>query len=265
MLFLDLNLARRLEAGQVAMTQDHVRAVNKLRPETGAEAVPIGSGHVAFTGFAPVNRAEGLGMNGPVAEEEIAFMEEFLGQHGAPFQVEACPLADPTLFDLLGQRGYRVSYFRNIYVRGLNAAEVFPAAAQGVTVTTVSEADATAFSLTVGRGFKGDDDVEPSESTNYHMNGVTCYLARLNGEPAGGGCMSVRDGVAYLFGTSTRTQFRGRGVQTALLHARLTDAIRAGAEIATVSTVPGSASQRNVMRVGFQTVYTKITLRKDWQ
>ena len=53
------------------------------------------------------------------------------------------------------------------------------------------------------------------------------------------------------------TRFRRQGVQTALLSTRLADAAAAGCDIAVVTTAPGSKSQQNVHRQGFQLLYTR--------
>jgi GNAT superfamily N-acetyltransferase len=88
----------------------------------------------------------------------------------------------------------------------------------------------------------------------------TCFLALWNGEPAGGGMMAVHDGLAMLFATSTAPEFRNRGVQAALLDHRLEAAVRRGCGLASVQTVPGSVSERNVERAGFRLVYTRPTM-----
>ena len=53
---------------------------------------------------------------------------------------------------------------------------------------------------------------------------------------------------------------RRRGVQSALLVSRLTDAARRGCDIAVVTTQPGSKSQQNVQRQGFELLYTRAIL-----
>jgi GNAT superfamily N-acetyltransferase len=88
----------------------------------------------------------------------------------------------------------------------------------------------------------------------------TCFLAWLDGQPAGGGAIYIHAGVAELGSTSTRSQFRGRGVQSALLYRRLAVASESGCDLAMVITIPGTASQRNVERIGFRLAYTKPVL-----
>jgi hypothetical protein len=49
----------------------------------------------------------------------------------------------------------------------------------------------------------------------------------------------------------------------ALLAARLSDAAKAGCDIAVVTTAPGSKSQQNAQRQGFALLYTRAVLVKD--
>jgi GNAT superfamily N-acetyltransferase len=67
----------------------------------------------------------------------------------------------------------------------------------------------------------------------------------------------MHDGVAILAGASTVPEFRCRGLQAALLHARLEHAARAGCDLAMMAALPGSGSQRNAERRGFRIAYTR--------
>jgi ribosomal protein S18 acetylase RimI-like enzyme len=92
---------------------------------------------------------------------------------------------------------------------------------------------------------------------------VRRYLARLDGVPAGGGTMNVTDGIAQLTGAGTAPAFRRRGIQSALLSTRLADAAAAGCDIAVVTVQPGSRSQQNAQRRGFELLYTRAVLAFD--
>ncbi|MGH9866204.1 MAG: GNAT family N-acetyltransferase, partial [Candidatus Acidiferrales bacterium] len=85
------------------------------------------------------------------------------------------------------------------------------------------------------------------------------------GKVAGGGTLAVRDGVAGLFGASTLPAFRNRGVQTALLHARLKRAGEACCDLAVSLAQLGSASQRNIVRQGFVVLYTRVKFERTWE
>jgi GNAT superfamily N-acetyltransferase len=66
-----------------------------------------------------------------------------------------------------------------------------------------------------------------------------------------------------LCGAATLPAFRRRGVQSALLHARLAQARQAGCDLAVVTTQPGSKSQENVQRAGFELLYVRAVLVRD--
>ncbi|MGE5813737.1 MAG: GNAT family N-acetyltransferase, partial [Acidobacteriota bacterium] len=86
------------------------------------------------------------------------------------------------------------------------------------------------------------------------------YIARRDGMVAGGAAVRRSDGLAQLCGAATLPEHRRRGVQSALRHTRLLDAARAGCDLAIVTTQPGSKSQENVQKVGFELLYVRAIL-----
>ncbi len=95
---------------------------------------------------------------------------------------------------------------------------------------------------------------------DFAAAGVRRYVALRDGVLAGGASFRIAEGVAQLTGAATAPAHRRRGVQTALLSARLADAAAAGCDIAVVTTQPGSRSQQNVQRRGFDLLYTRAVL-----
>lgn len=65
-------------------------------------------------------------------------------------------------------------------------------------------------------------------------------------------------------GAATLPVFRRRGIQTALLERRLVDARAAKCKLTVVTTQPGSKSQANSQRRGFQLLYTRAILIREW-
>jgi GNAT superfamily N-acetyltransferase len=86
------------------------------------------------------------------------------------------------------------------------------------------------------------------------------YLARWDGQIAGGGTLRLFEGVAQLCGAATLKPHRRRGVQTALLRHRLEESAARGCDVAVVTTQPGSKSQQNVQRFGFALLYARAIL-----
>src|SRR6185437_6511863 len=90
--------------------------------------------------------------------------------------------------------------------------------------------------------------------------GIVRYAALRDGVLAGGATMRLAGGIAQLTGAATAPAHRRRGIQTALLAARLADATAAGCDIAVIVTQPGSKSQQNAQRQGFDLLYTRAVL-----
>jgi GNAT superfamily N-acetyltransferase len=94
------------------------------------------------------------------------------------------------------------------------------------------------------------------------LPGVARVIARIGSEPAGGASLFIHHDVALLTGAATLPAFRRRGVQSGLLVSRLAMARDAGCRIAVVTTQPGSKSQQNVQRLGFDLIYSRAILVK---
>lgn len=83
------------------------------------------------------------------------------------------------------------------------------------------------------------------------------YVAVVDGQLAGFGQMYMDGSVACLALAGTLPEFRGRGVQTALIRRRIQDAIEAGCDLVTAQTGFGTVSQQNMERAGLHVAYTK--------
>lgn len=265
MMFNDLTLARRLEAAKLASADDYVDAKRRLAPDLGVMAQRVGEGFAVFAGLgSPVNRVHGLGMNNPVKEGEIEAFEDFYATRGEATRIDLCPLAHDSLRQLLTARGYGIQLFKHIWRRPLSNADPVSQPTPRLRVEVLTPATALLWAQVVGAAFSGHSSLNEADTsislTNVYKKQTTCFLAWIDDDPAGGGAVAMHDGVAILYSTSVRPAVRRMGVHSALLHARLKYASNAGCDLFTVSTTPGSASQRNVERCGFRLAYTKPTM-----
>src|SRR5260370_1281930 len=80
------------------------------------------------------------------------------------------------------------------------------------------------------------------------------------GEVPGGPAAAVYAARAPRFADSTIPRHRGSGLHRELIAAGLNEALAQGCDLATAATLPGSGSQRNYERMGFEVVYTRVTL-----
>ena len=258
MIHADALLARRLEAAEAA----NARGCCSAPAGVAAATLEVGGGCAIFVGNeSPLSHAVGIGLNGPVPAEDLDAMEHFFRSRGSQVTIDLCPLADAGLLDALGDRGYRATEFNNVLVKRLAGTEM--AFTPRVRRAIGGEDDLWAY--TVGHGFFERTHLTTEEMdvgrAIFGMPGALCYLAVSDsGEPAGGGAAAIRDGLATLFADSTLLRFRRQGFHRELIAARLNEALAQGCDLATASTLPGSTSQRNYERLGFEVVYTKVTM-----
>ncbi len=265
MRFVDQAFAKRLELVSAISGRECAQAVQWFAPHVAAATEDIAGGIVAFTGAdSPVTQGFGFGLDGPVSELELDRLEHFFFSRGAPVTLELCPFIDQTLVSMLQKRPYRLEEFSNVLVRDVQAGESFTPPASTVTVRAAKADEAKLFMKVVTDGFA--EQTPPTESLKGVVEGFfyrqrgQCFFALVDGEVAGAGAAAVHDGLAELYGASCLPQFRNRGVQTALIAQRLAWAAQHGCDIATTTTGPGTASQRNFERAGFQMAYSRTKM-----
>jgi hypothetical protein len=271
-LFLSLELARRIELAEAQAAVDCAQSLDRLQPGSGAAVEEIAGGFAIYCGAnSPTTQAVGLGLAGPVSAEEFDRLEIFYRSRGEPVRVETCPLAEHSLIEHFGKRGYRVTEFSSVMalpLDGANRVQSWPGPPPGMTIEKVGHDQIDLWTMTVAQGFAENVPVLQKILDVMKMfalgSSAECYLARIDGKVAGGATLAIRKGVAGLFGASTLPAFRNRGVQTALLHARLSRAAEAGCDLAASLTQPGSTSQRNIMRQEFQVLYTRVKFEKNF-
>jgi GNAT superfamily N-acetyltransferase len=240
----------------------------------GASAVFAGPGQ-------PINKLTGLGFGAAVDEEALARVERGYDARAAELRVELATLADPSVGILLTRRGYELAGYENVLglplsgdATGRLEREHDADKAGGVIVSRAGEDETRAWIETVSGGFSHPDQFDgppPTEvfepqtivdffSASSGTRGMMRYLARRQGTVAGGGASRICDGLVQLAGAATLPPHRRRGVQSALLRARLLDAARQGCDLAVVTTEPASKSQENVQRAGFSLLYSRAVL-----
>jgi GNAT superfamily N-acetyltransferase len=265
MLFVNRDVARRLEQAQAWRSVGHAQAYQMLHPEASVQVKRAGSSFAVFEKpGSPLNRCTGLGFDESVSEHDIEQVEQFYRQQHAASRISLCPLADPALLEILQKRSYQLEQFYSVLVRILPDADAPVEIPPGIIIQHAGPGTADLWLETVAYGFSapGEPDVDSYEilAPNFYAANAAPYLAFVEGQPAGGGGMYLHEGVAEFGGASTLPAFRRRGVQTALLQVRMQAARLAGCDLGIVITSPGSNSQRNVERLGFQVAYTKTVM-----
>jgi len=270
MTFVDKALARRFESAEEMPQVEYARIYQKIRPQIGAAEEEICGGHMIFAGLnSPIGRAVGMGFNGPVTADDLDRLEAFYRARKAPAQLDYCPLTDVSLLELTKQRSYGIAELNNLHFLPLTDLAPF-AVPEGVTIRRGVREQAAELSAIVTQSFfeKGDapDGFNDLITPMFEFPGAITYAVTINGTlvAAAAGLVIPAHRVFALFGAGTLPPYRGRGIQTALLRTRMQAAREAGCEYAVVVTLGGTTSERNCLRLGFRTAYSKATLIKHF-
>jgi hypothetical protein len=267
-IFADKNLAQRIERVDGLGNAAFVRAHAKLFPESGVEWKEIGGAFVMFDGIeSPLTQAFALGLFQEVTADMLEEIESFFRNHNAPVFIEACPLADMSLLNLLHERGYKPIELSNVLVKLIDEEAVMPALQTEVKARLTREDEKDVWANTLAKVWsEGNEELMGMfldiSKVALETEGTYCFTATLNDEIIAGGMMNVREGIAGLAGVSTVPEHRRKGAQNALFNFRINFAREHNCDIATVVTLPGSDSQRNAERNGFRVVYTRTKWRK---
>ncbi len=261
-----LALALRLEGAEAANSAAVIARAAEMRPGAGAVSIAICGGRAAFAGpGSPLSQMLHLGLAGPVSGSEWNRMERFFRDRESAAVISLCPYADPSVFEWLSKRHYRISQFENTLVRALSASDT-----DGAPGIPSPPADTRTWALAVIEGFSGSGEPPPDDGlvdlvTALGSASVSAALeVRVEGELGAGAILGIVNRTAILHCDSTIERFRGSGLQSVLIRERLRRAAAAGCDLAMACTVPGTVSQRNYERAGFQVAYTKTMLVKDW-
>lgn len=268
MLHADHDLARRLEAAEATLSRNFAEALTRLRPDRDVVILPAAGGWVLFAGpGSPMTEAKGMAMDGPITDDDLDRLDALYRGRGVRARVSACPLADASLWEGLGRRGYRPIEFETVLYRTL--AEDDPPTTgidPAIEVRPARPEESERYLQAVFPNFLPEGLTEEARELSEVMfgsEGMYPFLALVDGRDAGGGALLVHEGVALLAGAATLPAFRRRGVQAAVQAARIDLARRLGCNLLTQMAQPGGSSQRNAERRGMRVAYTKVILARD--
>jgi ribosomal protein S18 acetylase RimI-like enzyme len=268
--FVDKALARRFESAEEMPQVEYARIYQKIRPEIGAAEEEICGGHMIFAGLnSPIGRAVGMGFSGPVTAADLDRLENFYRVREAPAQLDYCPLTDASVLELTKERKYGIAELNNLHFLPLTNLPSF-AMPEGVVIRPGVKEQATELSNIVTQSFfeKGDapEGFQDLITPMFAFPGAITYGVTIDGTlvAAAAGLVIPEHRIFALFGAGTLPAYRGRGIQTALLRTRMQAAHDAGCEFAVVVTQGGTTSERNCLRLGFRTAYSKATLIKNF-
>ncbi len=270
MLVADLDFSNRLERAEGHACREFAEARRRLKPDDGVDWTEIGSVCAVFDGpESPITQAFGLGVFEPVSADILGKIEEFFFSRGAPADLEVSPFAGVEGIGLLCARGYLPLEISSVTWQPLDAREALHQGFESIRVRIAETPDdLELWSSISARAWSHEHPelLKFLDEMGMLMAGredTRCFIAELDGVPGAAGALSVHDGAALFSGAATLPEFRRRGLQSALLNARLSFASEKDCDLAMMVAALGSDSQRNAERQGFRIAYTRTKWRLE--
>jgi hypothetical protein len=268
LIYSDKNLSQKLERAEARANADFVETRAKLQPDSGAAWIDIGGTYAMFDGVeSPCTQTFGLGMFEEITGEHLDEIERFFAQRGAPVFHEVSPMADPTLTQLLNDRGYQPIEMTSVMYRQVDSsADESAVIDPKIDIRVIRPDEVDLWAKTSAAGWATEHESLANFMFNFGRISAQCsgafpYLAEVGGSAIGTGMMFVHGAVAMLAGASTIPAGRNQGAQNALFRARISQAADLGCRLVVMGASPGSQSQKNAQKNGFNIAYT----RTKWQ
>lgn len=270
--FSDLALAKRLERAEGNACLQFAAARSRIAPQSGAQWMEYAGAQVVFDGVdSPATQTFGLGLHEELSDQTLDAIEPFFLERGAPVRHEVSPFAGVPALDLLCRRNYRPIETASVLYQPIpqpdqSRAEPQSTQSDDVSVRIVAGGEAQLWAEVNHRAWSSDHPELSDFLLNFSViaagrEHTIGFLAEWTGIPAAAASLSVHEGVAMFSGAATVPEMRRRGMQSALLRERLRYGMEHGCDLAMMVTEPGSDSQRNAERNGFQIAYTRM----KWQ
>jgi hypothetical protein len=255
----DTELSNRIERNRLQMFRSVAEGAD-LAGVPGPNLLETESATAIYAGdSSPITQVVGIkpGFN-------LNEITEFYRGRTKSWEAAITPFAGAEPVNTLLKAGGTFEQFENINYRFLHGD--LPAVSADIEIREVTEAiDCDLWSSTVSRGFHGDNTNEVTDlldRVSARMTNTRRYLAYVDGRPAAGAALLICEDAVFLGGASTLKEFRGRGLHSALIAHRLQNA-PGNCDLAVMQASPGSQSQANIQRFGFNLAYTQFSLRLE--
>ncbi len=211
-----------------------------------------------------INRVLGLGIHSEATADQLEEIKRIYSDAGiSRFFLHIVPqLTGPETEQRLADCGFMRYRGWMKFKRG--TADVDPLKTD-LEIRRIGPDEAAQFAAIAAPAFDMTDASQPviaalANDPDWHL-----YMSFDKDRPAGSGAIYIKGSFAYTDWAATHPDYRRRGSQTAILNARISDALDSGC--ATIVTMTGEAvpgdpqhSYNNILKRGFAEAY----LRENW-
>lgn len=259
-MIINKELAQRMES---CIKQTHIEVTKQY---SQGKIFEIGGGAACFSdsdSFLSQVVGWGFSTKAKHLKTEIEKIEHFYQalDHDR-VDIELCPFVGSSLALFLGERGYGVTELNNVSLYNLKDHVLSPVEESPFKIRQIKPEDYDEWAKRVAMGFGYPEAA--GQFLHYIKAKGTCAFAAFDqGDIIAGATVAIHGDICDLGVTSTLHGYRGKGLQKKLLMARLNCVKQQGLAFATVTTEPGTISDLNVQKIGFQCAYTRIKMSLD--
>lgn len=200
------------------------------------------------------NRAMGLGDSKPTSLEAVQRIVCTFQEIGVPGIVQISPLSKRNGTEaLLETAGLRQQGAMGSFVLHADEwNETHLRINDAIEIQKVEDSNSADFCRVLLDSFGITPEFEPFLRETVDLPFMDNFLALYEGEPAGAGQLATVSGVSGLYSGGVLERFRGKGIQSALIHHRIGAAVENSVTLLYSGTedVEGQSS-RNLRRCGF--------------
>ena len=213
--------------------------------------------------YALFNRVIGAGVLAPLDDRGLEAIVAHYAAKGRAANIEVYEqITPPSVMKVLDRAGF-VSAGHGLEAHVLETDSGISPRANAATVRMAGPEEGAHFGELVRDGFDMRDDARLGPffvdltvaSLRVLGDASTAFIASVDGQDAGTGQLVLTEQVAGCYSGSVLGAFRGRGIQHALIAARVAEGLRRGRRIFVSQTDPDSPSAHNLHDVGFRTLY----------
>ena len=205
------------------------------------------------------NHVSGYGTFAPASQRALDAVIRHYGELGDEVNLEVLmPAVSPSDRSLLKRNGFREGgVLFQCHVRTMSRPPRAHAV-RDLDIARVAKRDASRYAKLATRGFGGGGTIaEVFERGWTRQIGrdprVAAFIGSINGVDAATGVTLVRPEIAGLYSGSVLTRFRGRGIQNAMIAARVAHGWARGVRTFYSWSDPDSSSAKNLRDEGFRT------------
>lgn len=243
----------KLERAGAQNLIDYVEAIRSVDTEVQAEYTMCANGIAAFCGRgSPLTTVKGTGPE--IQEGDLEAAEVFFRQRKVDQVVlELAPWISESSLGRLLQRGYRMMTTEDVVIR----FQPFDAPAPSHQVVSVSRADWPTLQSSANGAAETKIWLLIARASAQVRNATRFGVKGSSGDRIACAQLFEVGDVALFANDATMESARGRGAQTATIQHRLRQAAVRGFSCAAAEVSPGSTSERNYLRCGFQIAYSR--------